>query len=92
MPSRRPKKKKIPVVVRLDGAREVILTGDFTGWAVDQIRLAPAGPGEWTAQLELTPGEYQYRLIVDGRWADDPASPRRVPNPYGSENAILTVA
>jgi hypothetical protein len=85
-------KKRVPIVVKLDGAREVVLTGDFTGWAKDKVRLFPSGPGEWGAHLELPPGEYQYRLIVDGEWRDDPSGSKRVPNPFGTHNCILTVA
>jgi len=85
-------KKRVPIVVKLDGAREVVLTGDFTGWSKDRVRLFPSGPGEWGAQLELPPGEYQYRLIVDGEWRDDPAGAKRVPNPFGTHNSVLIVA
>jgi 1,4-alpha-glucan branching enzyme len=83
--------KKVPFRVKMDGAQEVILTGDFTGWATDRLKLDPAGPGEWKGFLELPPGSYQYRLIVDGQWRDHAEESRRVPNPYGSENCILTV-
>ena len=85
-------KKRVPIVVKLTGAREVVLTGDFTGWAKDKIRLVPSAPGEWGAQLHLPPGEYQYRLLVDGEWRDDPAGLKRVPNPFGTHNCVLTVA
>ena len=69
-------KKRVPFVVKVDGAREVVLKG----------------PGEWGAQLELPPGEYQYRLIVDGEWRDDPKGPKKVPNPFGTQNCVLIVA
>jgi 1,4-alpha-glucan branching enzyme len=85
-------KKRVPFQVKLAGAREVVLTGDFTGWAKDKVRLAPAGPGEWGTHLELPPGEYQYRLIVDGEWRDDPAGAKKVANPFGTQNGVLTVA
>ena len=85
-------KKRVPYVVKVDGAREVVLTGEFTGWAKDKVRLAPAGPGEWGAQLELPPGEYQYRLLIDGQWRDDPSVLKKVPNPFGTQNGVLIVA
>ena len=85
-------KKRVPIVVKLPHAREVVLTGDFTGWAKDRVRLFPSGPGEWGAQLDLPPGEYQYRLIVDGEWRDDPNGPKKVPNPFGTHNCVLIVA
>lgn len=83
--------RRVPFRVRLDGAREVILTGEFTGWATDRLRLQPGPEGEWVAHLELAPGEYQCRLIVDGQWRDVPGLDRRVPNPFGTENAVLVV-
>lgn len=84
--------KRVPFTVVVQGAREVVLTGEFTGWSKDKVRLYPAGPGEWGVQLELPPGEYQYRLIVDGEWRDDPQGKKMVPNPFGTQNCILTVA
>ena len=84
--------KQVPFSVKLDGAREVVVTGDFTGWSKEKVRLTPAGSGQWGAQLELPPGEYQYRLIVDGEWRDDPRGTKMVPNPFGGQNSILTVA
>jgi len=84
--------KKVPLRVRAEGAKEVILTGDFTQWAKDKVRLTPAASGEWTAQLELAPGEYQYRLIVDGEWRDHAEAARRVPNTFGTQNCVLVVA
>lgn len=87
-----PALKRIPLRIRAEGAKEVVLTGDFTQWARDRIRLTPAAGGEWIALLELAPGEYQYRLIVDGEWRDHPEAARRVGNPFGTQNCVLTVA
>jgi 1,4-alpha-glucan branching enzyme len=82
-----------PVVlsIRAEGAQEVIVTGDFSQWAMDRVRLEHSGDGEWKTTLELAPGEYQYRLLVDGQWRDHAEAPRRVPNPFGTENCVLTV-
>ncbi len=88
---RKPVYRDVAFAVRLDHAREVLVTGDFTAWSRDGLRLTSGGPGSWGATLKLAPGEYQYRLIVDGEWRDDPQAPKRVPNPYGSENGVLTV-
>lgn len=92
LPVMRSPLRRVPVTVKAQGAREVVLTGDFTGWAIDKVRLAPVKEGEWLGQLELAPGEYQYRLIVDGQWRDHPEAAKKVPNPYGSENCVLTVS
>lgn len=83
--------KQIPVVVKCVGAKEVILTGDFTQWATDRIRMTAGTNGEWRATLSLKPGEYQYRLRIDGEWRDDPGCPRRVGNAFGTQNNVLVV-
>ena len=84
--------KKVPLRIRAEGAKEVVLTGDFTQWAKDKIRLTPAAGGEWFTLLELAPGEYQYRLIVDGEWRDHADAARRVANAFGTQNCVLVVA
>jgi hypothetical protein len=84
--------KKVPLKIKADGAKEVVLTGDFTQWAKDQIRLTPTAAGEWITVLELAPGEYQYRLIVDGEWRDHSEAPKKIGNPFGTQNCVLTVA
>lgn len=73
------------------GAKEVVLTGDFTGWVCDEILLSEGPSGRWHGTLLLGPGEYQYRLIVDGCWTDPPDEVPRVRNPYGSWNGVLCV-
>jgi hypothetical protein len=78
-------------LAKIEGAKEVVLAGDFTEWTKDQIKLNPIGSGEWEAVLNLAPGEYQYRLLVDGEWRDHSEAARRVPNAFGSENCVLTV-
>jgi hypothetical protein len=87
-----PSLKKVPLRIRADGAKEVVLTGDFTQWAKDKIRLTPSTGGEWITSLELAPGEYQYRLIVDGEWRDHADAAHRVPNSFGTQNCVLVVA
>ena len=41
--------------------------------------------------LKLMPGRYEYRFLVDGDWQNDPHCTTFVPNPYGSENCVLTL-
>jgi 1,4-alpha-glucan branching enzyme len=84
--------KRVPLKVKADGAKEVVLTGDFTQWAKDRIRLTPTAGGEWTTVLELAPGDYQYRLIVDGEWRDHADAAKKIGNPFGTQNCVLTVA
>jgi len=85
-------RKVVTLKTRIGDAREVILTGDFTGWAKDKLRLAKGADGEWAGTIDLAPGEYQYRLLVDGEWRDDPSAQARVPNEFGTTNCLLKVS
>jgi 1,4-alpha-glucan branching enzyme len=83
--------REVPFTVRAKGANEVVVTGDFTQWTRDGIRLRKGPNDEWRTVLELEPGEHQYRLVIDGNWQDDPQATKRVPNPYGGYNSVLRV-
>lgn len=83
--------KRVELVVDAREAAQVAVTGDFTGWSPEGVPLARGEQGEWRATLELAPGEYQYRLKIDGEWKDHPTAQKRVPNPFGSENCVLLV-
>ena len=83
--------KAVTLVTRIAAAREVILTGDFTSWATDRVRMRKLKVDEWQADLRLAPGQYQYRLLVDGQWRDHAEAAQRTANPFGSQNCILSV-
>ena len=74
-----------------DTASEVLIAGSFNDW---QPRLTPMKKkrgGTWSAELLLKPGHYEYRLVVDGEWQDDPMAARFVANPFGGLNAVIEV-
>jgi carboxypeptidase Q len=37
--------------------------------------LARVDGGDWECRLDLPPGRYVYKFIVDGEWTSDPATP-----------------
>lgn len=74
------------------GALSVMLVGDFTQWQDKPISMVKRGGGLWTASVNLPPGTYHYRFLVDGQWRDDPENTLRVPNPYGGENSVRAVS
>lgn len=74
------------------GAMTVMLMGDFTSWQEKPISLTHQAGGVWTTEVELPPGTYHYRFLVDGQWRDDPECTLRVTNAYGTENSVRVVA
>jgi hypothetical protein len=45
----------------------------------------------WTKILQLPPGTYQYRYVVDGEWREDPENPEIISGSVGGRNSILVV-
>jgi len=76
---------------RMGSAKTVAVSGDFNGWDPIGIPLTRNEDDTWAVRLDLPPGEYQYRLLVDGDWHDHPEAARRVPNPFGGHNCVLLV-
>lgn len=77
--------------VAFPSAREVAITGDFTGWSVEGLPLERGPHGTWILDLRLEPGFFEYKYIVDGVWKTDPDNPERVRNSYGQLNSVLSV-
>ena len=73
-------------------ANDVRVTGSFCNWCSDGVALQRNPQDIWHGELHLAPGRYEYRILADGAWCDDPACMERVPNPFGSENCVLCVA
>jgi hypothetical protein len=83
--------KKVEFLLEAPSAASVKLVADFTGWDEHPVELMHSPDGFWFIVVPLTPGSYSYRFIVDGEWRDDPRATRRVPNPFGTENAVVQV-
>jgi chromosome partitioning protein len=85
------------VVVRYRDLRasDVRIAGDFNGWVPDKgVRSLIESEGHtrvWTKILQLPPGRYQYRYIVDGEWREDPDNPETAGGAVGGRNSVLTV-
>ena len=52
--SKKPGRKLVTLSARVNKARDVVLTGDFTGWAKDKVRLTKAPNGDWTGTVDKT--------------------------------------
>ncbi len=73
-------------------ARSVHVAGDFNSWQPSKNPMQPLGDGMWQARLTLSKGTYRYRLVVDGKWTQDPNNKTTQPNPYGELDSVVTVS
>lgn len=84
---------KANYIFELDGfenAKSVIVTGNFNGWNPDGYKMSREN-GKWILPLNLRPGKYIYKFIVDGKWILDPANKLYEGNEYGTDNSVLWI-
>jgi 1,4-alpha-glucan branching enzyme len=72
-------------------AKEVLVTGDFTSWSSTGITMKKGANGQWKTSINLKPGKYEYKFIVDGQWWNDPNNKATVGNSFGSLNSVKVV-
>lgn len=57
-------------------ATSVDVAGEFNNWRPEPLQRD--GDGPWTVTLDLAPGHYAYKFLVNGEtWTLDPANPAR---------------
>ena len=81
--------KKVGFTLSAPEAQNVFLAGDFNDWEATPHPLEKDSGGDWKINIDLMPGRYEYRFLVDGVWKNDPNCTTFAPNPYGDENCVL---
>jgi chromosome partitioning protein len=81
------------VVFRFDNTKftRVQIAGEFNNWVPDKDVETEVLDGALQKRLRVRPGGYEYRLIIDGVWQQDPANPEAAPNDMGEYNSLLHV-
>lgn len=76
------------------GAQSVTVAGTFNGWDTGATPLGDEDKdGVWTGAIELAPGEYQYKFVVNGsQWISDESAASFVDDGYGGKNSVMLVA
>lgn len=89
----RKNKSEVTFVLRLaQPVKNVQVVGTFNAWDEVQGRMQKGKNGEWRKRVNLQPGRYEYKFIVDGEWQADPDASESVQNSFGSENSVLQLA
>lgn len=79
---------------RLNGhknALTVSLAGIFNGWNPRQTLCAKDGDG-WACRIDLAPGKYSYKFVVDNKFMLDPLNPKTEDDGQGNINSVVIVA
>ena len=85
-------KKAVTFTVHAEKGKAVYLAGCFNNWSTTAKKMAyKAKEGLYAATVQLEPGEYQYKFIIDGTWCADPENASAVKNDQGTFNSIIVV-
>jgi len=69
-------------------ARDVIISGSFNGWSTSGYPMEKTDEG-WEIELQLSPGKYLYKFIVDGQWIRDRQNALYESDGWGGKNSAL---
>lgn len=71
-------------------AEKVVVTGDFNNWNTEGIEMKQIQKSKWEISLNLSPGKYQYKFIVNGKnWVLGPGP--TISDNKGNINNLLSV-
>lgn len=71
--------------------RDLKIAGEFNNWAPDEGVETIIEPNAIKKIFYVEPGEYQYRLVIDGKWRNDPTNPDQILNSLGVHTSMLKV-
>ena len=72
-------------------AKKVHLVGQFNNWDTHSIAMRKWNEREWRTTLQLNPGRYEYKYLIDGAWAENVPGTEKVQNSLGTNNLVISV-
>jgi diguanylate cyclase (GGDEF)-like protein len=77
---------------RGDAAETISVVADFNGWQPDVDMLTEQPSGGFMLSMNLAPGRYAYKFVINGEfYVTDPLCRRFAHDGYGGRNSILVV-
>ncbi|NAS30832.1 hypothetical protein GTQ40_07610 [Flavobacteriaceae bacterium R38] len=73
-----------------EDADRVILSGSFNKWNESLFVMNKTDEG-WQLRLQMKPGRYEYKFIVDGKWLEDKSNPENVRNEFNGFNSVIEI-
>lgn len=75
-------------------AKSVQILGEFNDWDAKKAPAMKSSKKEYSATVELKPGRYEFRYLIDGlRWENDFSADNYVSSPFaGINNSVLELA
>lgn len=71
-------------------AEQVVLSGTFNRWDEKMFLMNKTDEG-WELNLQLKPGNYEYKFIIDGKWTEDIDNPNKRSNEFDDYNSVISI-
>ena len=80
-----------PVQFQLNrpAASEVFLAGEMTDWEKGKKAMTRGADGRWQVRVDLSPGQWVYKFVVDGEWIADPATGQNDSDGQGGRHSFV---
>lgn len=73
-------------------AKDIYVVGDFNHWKItEENRLSKNSDGRWEKKLDIPPGRYRYKFVVDGEWTLDSRNEEREQNTFGTFDSVIKI-
>lgn len=72
-------------------AQAVWLAGEMTDWDLGKRPLHRDADGIWRLRVDLDPGEWVYKFVVDGRWVADPGTADHDADGQGGQHSFVFI-
>ncbi|QMU31375.1 serine hydrolase [Adhaeribacter radiodurans] len=72
-----------------NNAKLITVAGSFNNWNAYHHFFVKQGD-TWICRLDLAPGKYQYKIVVDNNWILDPGNTANIEE-NGNKNSLLVV-
>jgi enterochelin esterase-like enzyme len=72
-------------------AKAVFYAGEITQWDQHMLPMQRGADGKWRLAVDLGPGQWLYKFVVDGRWIADPGPADRDADGQGGEHSFVFI-
>lgn len=84
--------RKVTFILTKNPGCQVSVAGSFNDWeAMKNPMPYSATDGVYKCELLLPPGNYEYKLIIDGEWCTDLDNDNFSANDFGTLNSVINV-
>ena len=85
-------KRQVVFILNTSPDKNVYLAGSFNDWEPDDSPMPyDADLAGYTLTLELFPGYYEYKFVINGVWILDESNPNFAANDFGTLNSVVTI-